>query len=91
MIEVTLTLFKGIFVAFGLSIGTDLYTGKEFGTALIFRLQAFGLSAYVYLDSVDGFQKRAFAAANQKFDSFNKGYLLGKAEQAAPGTMMGRA
>lgn len=90
MIEITLVLFKRLFVAFGLSYGLDAYSGKEFANAWSARAQLFSFTIYVYLDTVEGFQRRVAEVASAKFSDFNKGYLVGRTEAATTGTT-GRA
>jgi hypothetical protein len=91
MIEVSVILFKIFFLGFGITVGQDIFAREEFNTATTFRLQAFKMSFYIYIDSMDGFNRRADAVASRKIAEFNKGYLVGKTDAVRETTLIGKA
>ncbi len=90
MVAMTLVLAERVFIAFGLVHGSDEYMRPEFKDARVARLQAMGLCAYFYVDTMEEFQRRALEVTNAKIEVFNKGYLLGRSDVTG-GNQVGRA
>lgn len=91
MLEFTFTVFKKLFVACGIAYNGYPFAGKEFDSPTHFRIQALGVSLYLYLDTTDGMAKRALAAAMGSFKRHMDSQHAKEMPDSGVGYIVGRA